>query len=90
MVNTERVLPNLHRKFYSEFLGMSNQLEVSITPSLTSIQKQILFCLLIGISNRKEIAQTLSTITDNSITDVKVKNELQVLYREFHCSPLAS
>lgn len=87
LVNTERVLPNLHRKFLQrEFLGMSNQLEVSITPSLTSIQKQILFCLLIGISNRKEIAQTLSTITGNSITDVKVKNELQVLYREFHCS----
>ena len=87
LVNTERVLPNLHRKFLQrEFLGMSNQLEINIMPNLTSVQKQILFCLLIGISNRKEIAQTLSAITGSLISDVKIKNELQVLYREFNCS----
>jgi hypothetical protein len=86
-VSTERVLPNLHRKFLQrEFLGMSNQLNVNTMPSLTSVQKQILFCLLIGISNRKEIAQTLTTITGSLISDVKVKNELQALYHEFHCS----
>lgn len=86
-VNTERFFPNLHRKFLQrEFLGISDQLQDNSRAVLTPIQKQILFCLLIGISNRKEIAQTLTSITSCAISEVKIKNELQVLYHRFNCS----
>lgn len=87
LVNTEPVIPNVHRKFIlKEFLGLSNNVMRTTKPNLLPIQKQVLFCLILGISSRKEIADTLSTITNNYITENQIKNALQNLYNIFNCS----
>ncbi len=87
LVNTEAVIPNIHRKFImSQFLGLSKQVLSYYKPNLPAIQQQILFCLLVGINSRKEIAETLTNITGNTVTENQVKNSLQVLYNEFGCN----
>lgn len=87
MVVTTKIRPNMQRQFImKEFLGLSQQVLSSTKPNLGAIQQQILFCLLLGINNRKEIALTLSRITAKDISENQIKNALQSLYKEFGCS----
>lgn len=87
LINSTKVVPNVHRKFImQQFFDL---VKPTITPAnckLTSLQKQILFCLLMGINNRKEITLTLRNITGLHITENQVKNSLQALYHTFKCS----
>ncbi|TXI94216.1 MAG: hypothetical protein E6Q33_00080 [Neisseriales bacterium] len=87
MVVTTKVQPNMQRRFImKEFLGFSEQILSSSKPDLGTLHQQILFCLLLGINNRKEIANTLSKITGKEISENQIKNALQALYKEFDCS----
>lgn len=87
LINSERVMPNVHRKIITqEFFGSIKPASDSLGLSLSVLQKQILFCLLIGINNRKEIATTLSKMTDKHVSENQIKNSLQALYHTFKCS----
>ena len=87
MVVTTKVRPNMQRRFImKEFLGFSEPVLISSKPDLGTLHQQILFCLLLGINNRKEIANTLSKITGKEISENQIKNALQALYKEFDCS----
>lgn len=90
LINSEKVVPNAHRKFIlQQFFDSVKPTFNPVDFELTSLQKQIIFCLLIGISNRKEIALTLKNITGQHITENQVKNSLQTLYHEFKCSSVS-
>jgi uncharacterized protein YjgD (DUF1641 family) len=69
-----------------QFFDLVNPTLTPANCKLTSLQKQILFCLLMGINNRKEITLTLRNITGLHITENQVKNSLQALYHLFKCS----
>ena len=87
MVVTTKVRPNMQRRFImKEFLGFSQQISLANKPNLGALHQQILFCLLLGINNRKEIANTLSSITGKEISENQIKNALQSLYKDFGCS----
>lgn len=86
LINTERVRPNLMRSFLLKQHNSATQHTPLITKDFTYIQKQIILCLIIGISGRKEISQTLSKLLNEDITEIKIKNSLQQLYKDFHCS----
>ncbi|MDD3266382.1 MAG: hypothetical protein PHC75_04285 [Burkholderiales bacterium] len=88
MVNTEYYsIPNMMRKF---FVSQNQDLQYLISrdtiQEFTYLQKQIILCLIIGINGRKEIAQTISKFLSEDVTEIKVKNTLQQLYRQFGCS----
>lgn len=87
MVVTTKIQPNMQRRFImKEFLGFSEQILSSSKPNLGTLHQQILFCLLLGINNRKEIANTLTKIVGKEISENQIKNALQALYKEFDCS----
>lgn len=87
LINSEKIMPNMHRKFImQEFSGLVKPAPDSVNMNLTALQKQILFCLLIGINNRKEIASTLSRTTETHVSENQIKNSLQGLYHTFKCS----
>lgn len=88
MVNTEDYsIPNIMRKF---FLSQNQDIQYlasrEVIQEFTYLQKQIILCLIIGINGRKEIAQTISKLLSEEITEIKVKNGLQQLYKKFGCS----
>lgn len=90
LINSEKVVPNAHRKFIlQQFFDSVKPTLNPVNFELTSLQNQIIFCLLIGISNRKEIALTLKNITGQHITENQVKNSLQALYNDFKCSSVS-
>ena len=86
-ITSEKALPNTHRKFImQEFIGLSKQSPSRINPILMPLQQQVLFCLLLGISNRKDITHTLNNLTSNYLSENQIKNTLQSLYNKFECS----
>lgn len=90
LINSVKVTLNAHRKFIlQEFSGLTTGQRDLFNQSLSILQKQIIFCLLIGINNRKEIANTLSLTTGNHISENQIKNSLQVLYHSFKCSSVS-
>lgn len=88
MVNTECYsIPNIMRKFFlSQNKDLHHLSSRDVIQDFTYLQKQIILCLIIGINGRKEIAQTISKLLSENITEIKVKNSLQQLYRQFECS----
>lgn len=86
LVNTEPASPNIMRKFLISQDKLPRRARASESGNLTQLQIQIILCLLTGINSRKEIAQLLSRLTASDISDVKIKNSLQLLYKEFNCS----
>lgn len=86
IVNTEPASPNLMRRFLITQDNLPKKISTPDGSNLTLLQKQIVLCLLTGINSRKEIAQLLSRLTDNEISDIKIKNSLQNLYKEFNCN----
>ncbi len=87
LVHTEKLLPNTYRKFIvHEFLNLADSKSKLEDPHLPPLHQQIIFCLLIGITSRKEIAATLSNITNQYCPENKIKNALSILYKKFNCS----
>lgn len=90
LINSAKVTLNAHRKFIlQEFSGLAQPQRDLFNQALSTLQKQTIFCLLIGINNRKEIANTLSLNTGTHISENQIKNELQVLYHSFKCSSVS-
>lgn len=88
MVNTEHYsIPNIMRMIFMKHNNVfTNNHELVTNPEFSFLQKQVILCLLIGITGRKEIANTLSQLLSENISEIKVKNTLQQLYRIFDCS----
>lgn len=86
LINTEAVRPNLMRHFLLKQHNSITHHAPIVHKDFTYIQKQIILCLIIGINGRKEISQVLSKLLNEEITEIKVKNTLQQLYKDFHCS----
>lgn len=77
----------VYRKFIMEnFAGNSARISETNSNKLSFLQQQVLFCLLLGITHRKEISSMLSSITHKPITENQVKNTLQSLYNQFDCN----
>lgn len=89
LVNTEPAAPNLMRKFLVAQDSFPQKMAFNFdVENLSTFQKQVILCMIIGISSRKEIAQMLSRFSGNEVSEIKVKNAIQALYKEFHCSTI--
>lgn len=64
LILTEKITPNIHRRFIvNQFLQIPGYNTMLESINLALLHRQIVFCLLVGINNRKEIASTLVELT---------------------------
>ena len=57
--------------------------------SLSEQQKQIVFCMMLGYHSRKDISKTLSELTGEHYSEVRIRNSLQKIYDKFECNSSA-
>jgi hypothetical protein len=91
-INTVRFVPNLLRIILHEQIllgGKSNAESMQhelMNLELTPLQQQLIFCILIGFTARKDITSILNHLTGEKYNEIKIKNTLQALYIKFNCS----
>lgn len=87
-----RFVPNLLRIILHEQIllgGKSNAESMQhelMNLELTPLQQQLIFCILIGFTARKDITSILNHLTGEKYNEIKIKNTLQALYIKFNCS----
>jgi hypothetical protein len=87
LINTIKLKPNAFRGVLdNQVLHNSKSKSVLIEIGLSKLQQQIMFCLLLGFSSRKEITNKLSSLTGLEYNETQVKNSLQALYHKFECN----
>ncbi len=83
--NMEQFTPGYFRKVYLQLVKQTFNIPVKPQFKLTKFQNEIIFCLLMGFSTRKEIACVIGFFS-NEFDEHKVKNTLYGLYEIFECN----
>ncbi|MBP9742630.1 MAG: hypothetical protein KBD37_04650 [Burkholderiales bacterium] len=82
-----KYIPNAIRQIIDKKLFKSHQYSINLANcTLSHLQNQIIFCLLLGYTTRKEITNILIYLTGTECSENRVKNALQALYEKFECN----
>ncbi len=89
-VNMEHFIPGNFRKTFIQLTKKCALAPIKTNVELTKSQNDIVFCLLLGFSGRKEVANIISFYTKVFCSEHRVKNELGTLYFKFNCNNTTS
>ena len=83
--NMEPFTPGYFRKIYLQLIKQTFNMPSKPQFKLNKLQNEIIFCLLMGFSTRKEIASVIGFFSGEH-DEHKVKNALYGLYEIFECN----
>lgn len=82
-----KYIPNAIRQVIdTKFFNFQQNCANLVNCSLSHLQNQIIFCLILGYTTRKEITNLLVKLTGLECNESRVKNALQALYEKFECN----
>ncbi len=76
----------MRKEYIKQIFGLSRNRFKFDSYKLTDAEQQIAFCLYLGYHSRKEIAGILSSISDSTFNETRIKNIFKALYEKFECN----